>query len=74
MSKIRKYRKGGKITSLDELSKQEFIYFRDRLTHHGWFMSWQCRVALMYIQSGSLTYAVKNDLDSEACITQITVN
>ena len=32
MSK-RKYRKGGKITSLDELAKQEFVYFHDKITH-----------------------------------------
>lgn len=62
MRYIRKYRKGDKITSLDELSKQEFIYFHDKLTHCGWFMSWQYRLAQRYIQRGCLFYAVKNDL------------
>lgn len=59
MSYIRKYRKGDKITSLDELSKQEFIYFFDRLIHNGWFMSWQYRLAQRYIRCGWLFYAVK---------------
>jgi hypothetical protein len=58
MSK-RKYRKGEKITSLDELAKQEFIYFFDKITHCGWFMSWQFILAEMYIRRGWLYYAVK---------------
>lgn len=60
MSK-RKYRKGDKITSLDELVKQEFIYFFDKITHNGWFMSWQFRLAKMYIDRGFLYYAIKEE-------------
>lgn len=59
MSYKRKYRKGAKITSLDELAKQEFIYFHDKITHAGWFMSWQFRLADRYIQGGILYYAKK---------------
>lgn len=55
----RKYRKGEKITSLDELAKQEFIYFFDKITHTGWFMSWRFRLAAQYIQRGWLYYAEK---------------
>lgn len=55
----RKYHKGGKITSLDELAKQEFVYLFDKITHHGWFNSWQVRLATMYIERGVLYYAVK---------------
>lgn len=53
----RKYRKGGKITSLDELAKQEFIYFFDKITHAGWFTSWQVRLAQRYVERGCLYYA-----------------
>lgn len=53
----RKYRKGAKITSLDELAKQDFVYFYDKITHAGWFMSWQFRLADQYIQRGCLYYA-----------------
>lgn len=61
MAYKRKYRKGEQITSLDELSKQEFIYFRHKITHCGWFMSWQFRLAQMYINKGWLYYAEKVD-------------
>ena len=58
MAYKRKYKKGEKITSLDELVKQEFIYFYDRITHNGWFMSWQCRMARSLIERGVLYYAL----------------
>jgi hypothetical protein len=50
----RKYRKGDKITSLDELANQEWIYFYDKITHNGWFMSWQFGLAMRYIKRGCL--------------------
>ena len=56
MSK-RKYRKGDQITSLDELAKQELVYFFDKITHRGWFMSWQFRSLANYIERGCLYYA-----------------
>jgi hypothetical protein len=59
MNYRRKYRKGERITSLDELSKQEFVYFFDKITHRGWFMSWQYRLAKCYIDRGCLYYAEK---------------
>ena len=55
----RKYRKGEPIKSLDELEKQKFIYFYDKITHRGWFRSWQIRLALLYIQRGCLYYAIQ---------------
>jgi hypothetical protein len=59
MAYQRKYRKGERITSLDELSKQKFIYFFDKITHCGWFMSWQFSLAKRYIDRGVLYYAEK---------------
>ena len=63
MSYKRKYRKGAKITSLDELSKQEFIYCFDRIVHNGWFGSWQFSLARRYMERGWLFYAerITND-------------
>lgn len=55
----RKYKKGEPITSLDELGKQEFVYFFDKITHRGWFQSWQIQLALRYIDRGCLYYAIK---------------
>ena len=59
MSYKRKYRKGSKILSLDELAKQEFVYFFDKITHRGWFTSWQFRLAQSYIERGWLYQAEK---------------
>ena len=59
MAYKRKYRRGEQITSLDELSKQTVIYFFDKITHKGWFMSWQFRLARSYIERGILYYAEK---------------
>ena len=61
MTYKRKYRKGEKITSLDELVKQEFVYFRDKITHIGWFCGWQLRLAHNYIIRGCLYYAERID-------------
>jgi hypothetical protein len=61
MAYKRKYRKGEQITSLDELSKQEFIYFRHKVTHCGWFMSWQLQTTKKFMELGYLYYAEKVD-------------
>lgn len=59
----RKYQKGEPIKSLDELQKQDFIYFVDKITHCGWFRSWQIKLAILYIERGYLYYAIRKDGD-----------
>lgn len=54
-----KYCKGEKITSLDELAKQEYIYWQDKIVHNGWFMSWQFILAYNYIKRGEIYRAEK---------------
>lgn len=49
-----KYRKGGQITSLDQLAAQEFIYFNNQILHRGWFMSWQFRFTRNMLNAGRL--------------------
>lgn len=63
MAYKRKYRKGEKITSLYELMKQEFVYFRDKILNYGIFGSWQIRLVEFYIQKGMMFYAerIEND-------------
>lgn len=61
MAYKRKYRKGKRIYSLDELAKQEWIYVFDKITHNGWFMSWQFRMAQSFLQRGNLYYALPNE-------------
>lgn len=53
--------KGGKITSLEELTKQEFVFYRDRLVQNGWFMSWQFRTVMIYMHYGLLFYAIPEE-------------
>lgn len=59
MAYKKKYQKGDPITSLDELSKQEFVYFQHKIYHSGWFMSWQIIQVKRFIDRGLLYYAEK---------------
>jgi len=58
-----KYRKGGPILSLDELARQEFVYFNGKIYHHGWFASWQLSWCAARIKFGELKYAIKEEDD-----------
>ena len=58
----RKYLRGNHILSLDELSRQEFVYWWDKITPRGWFLSWQFRMAMNAIgEKGCIYYAIKED-------------
>lgn len=63
MSK-RLYKKGEKITSLDELMTQEFVYMRHKITHKGWFSSWQIRWMKNWIDLGWVYKAEKIEGDN----------
>lgn len=54
----RKWRKGPKISSLDELYRQEIIFWLDKPTPKGWFMSWQFRMAAQALKGGIIRYAM----------------
>ena len=59
-----KYRKGEPILSLDELARQEFVFFREKIYHRGWFASRQLSWCAARIKFGELRYAIKeNDED-----------
>lgn len=64
MAYKRKYHPGEKITFLDELEKQEFIYCNGKIMNKGWFMSWSLRLTINYINWGILRYAIKNEKDA----------
>jgi len=58
----RKYERGERILSLDELSKQKFVYWRDKITPRGWFMSWQLNMAYNAIgPNGRVYYAIRKE-------------
>ena len=59
----KKYRKGGIILSLDELARQEFVFFNEKIYHRGWFASWQLSWCAARIKFGELRYAIKEGDD-----------
>lgn len=61
----RKYKKGKLITSLDDLSQQEFIFVLHKVYHTGWFGSWQLRRCKDLIQAGKIYSAVRIDKESD---------
>lgn len=63
-----KYHKGGHILSMDEFVKQEFVFLNDKITHRGWFMSWQMRMVYSMLgENGRIFYAVKDAKDKIIC-------
>lgn len=65
MAYKRKYKKGEQITSIDELMEQEFIYCHHKVTHKGWFGSWQLRFAKQMIERGILFKAIKREGEAD---------
>lgn len=63
--KRRKYRKGEPIKTLDELVNEEFVYLNDKITHWGWFMSWQLKMTLDMIARGAICYAIRKEDDED---------
>lgn len=58
MSK-KKWRQGPHILSLDELARQEVVFWTDKATSKGWFQSWQFRMATRYTgPKGMIYYAM----------------
>lgn len=58
MSK-RKYRRGPRIHSLDELVRQDVVFWVDKPTPKGWFISWQLRMTVNSIgKNGVIFYAM----------------
>lgn len=49
-----KYKKGSRITCLEELVRQDVVFFRDKVLHRSFFQSWQIRYAIIQIESGTL--------------------
>lgn len=59
MTYKRMYQRGEPITSLDELAEQEFVYWHDKITAKGWFMSWQLQMTFNALKHGVIRKAVK---------------
>ena len=63
MEKCR-FRPGEKILSLEEFSRQEYVYFHGKVYHYGWFGSWQFRWVDTHIKYGEIRYAMPNGITS----------
>lgn len=57
----KKYERGRRITSVDELMRQRFVIHKpthgpgfEKIYHYGWFCSWPLRLAKRYVEAGSL--------------------
>lgn len=59
MAYKRKYQKGEPIRSLDELYAQDFVYWRDKITPHGWVAGWQIQMAVSALNGGVICRAIK---------------
>ena len=51
--------KQGQIKTIDAMMNQDYIIVYNKVYHRGWFMSWQCRTAMNYINQGVMYYAYK---------------
>lgn len=49
-----KYKKGSRITCLEELVRQDVVFFRDKVLHRSFFQLWQIRYAIIQIERGTL--------------------
>ena len=60
-----KYKRGKKISSLDELMQQRFVIFEQdgiaKIYHSGWFTGWPLRLAKRYCETGVLYQVVSTE-------------
>ena len=61
MAYKRKYRKGAKIESLNDIENEIYIYLDNTIYHAGCWQSWRYRDLLIYMQRGRLFYAERID-------------
>ena len=55
-----RFRKGGRILTLDELVKQKIIFVSDSLVHNEKFMDWTVETARQGLEQRVLYYAIKD--------------
>jgi hypothetical protein len=64
--KRKQYRPGPKVHFLNELMEQDFVYWWDKITPKGWFLSWQLRMAQGAIDKGIIRTAVKIESEEKS--------
>ena len=63
-----KFIRGEPIRNLDEMVKQEFVFWNDKVTHRGWFLNWNIHMALDAMEIGRICYAIRNDDGAEPSV------
>lgn len=56
---MKTFEKGETITTVEELLQQEFVFYNNKVTAKGWFLSWQLRMTVNAINRGYLRKAIK---------------
>ncbi len=56
---MKTYRKGPKVTSLNELMEQDFVFWGNKIQPRGWFQNWQIHMAQHAIKGGFIRLAIK---------------
>lgn len=62
---MKRYQKGKRVTNINQLEGTEFIYFMDKVYHHGWWGSWQYRLLKTWIERGAIWKAIKIEEDKD---------
>ena len=64
-----KYIRGSQISCMEELVKQNVVFFHEKALHRSFFLSWQIRYALVQIEKGTL-FRADERYDAKKCWNQ----
>lgn len=64
----RKFNRGEKIRSLDEICTQDFIWWKNKVYHKGWFRSWQFQFLFNHIYIYEDIYKIERIVKNEHTI------
>ncbi len=64
------YEIGNNIKSLDELIKQEFIFFNNKLYNKGWFKGWQLNYVASLIAANKIFKAIRKGEDNKILLKE----
>jgi hypothetical protein len=64
---MKKYKKGRQITEINDflnsLNEDNFIYYRHKIYHYGWVISWQLITIHRYLRAKQIWKAEKRNKD-----------
>ena len=57
-----KYVKGDRICDIGNLTHNDFVFYRHKLYHKGWWQNWQFRRVMYDFEQGNFYYAIPQEL------------